>query len=322
VQGSARPSQSGSLLAEVTLLASLGVIWGITFPVSHLGVSAGANPFWLFVVDAGVATGVMAVVAAVLGGPRPGLRSALLSAGSGALLIGGINLPLFWGEQFATGGAASIVYACSPAVSFGVLLFLRHHTPLRGLQAIGLALGIMGVSVLALGAGGHAAISNPWAMGAFGLGATCQGIGAVLVGRLKPHGEDRWGQTYQFAGAAAAGGVVAVALAPAGGLPASPAVIGSVAYFALASLVLGYSIFFELIRRAGAVTANLVTFLNPIVAVAVGVVAFGEAFQSVELIGLGIVLAALALLQPTLRLPTRHGPGPDATSSAPAHPAS
>ena len=308
------------MLAEVSLLAALGVIWGITFPVSRLAVAAGGNPFWLFVADAGVATAVMAVIAAGLGGPRPGLRSALLSAASGALLIGGINLPLFWGEQFATGGAASIVYACSPAVSFGVLLLVRHHAPLRAVQAAGLALGIAGVSVLALGAGGHGAISNPWAMAAFGLGATCQGVGAVLVGRLKPHGEDRWGQTSQFAGAAVAGLVVATLLAPTGRIPATPAVIGSVAYFSLASLVLGYTIFFDLIRRAGAVTANLVTFLNPVVALAVGVVAFGEMFQSVELVGLGIVLLALVLLQPAFRFPTRRGPARAGPPSAPVDP--
>jgi len=97
-------------------------------------------------------------------------------------------------------------------------------------------------------------------------------------------------------------------------------VIGSVAYFSLASLVLGYTIFFDLIRRAGAVTANLVTFLNPVVALAVGVVAFGEMFQSVELVGLGIVLLALVLLQPAFRFPTRRGPARAGPPSAPVDP--
>lgn len=290
---------------SVALLVLLGVIWGVTFPVARWGIEAGASPFWLFAADALVATGAMAAVTLAARDARPPLADLGRSAAVGALLIGGINIPLFWGEQFATGGAASIVYATSPVISFVLLLLLRQQSHLRALQAVGLALGLTGVVVVGLAAGGSSAIASPAALAAFGIGAVCQGLGAVLIGRLRPDGEHRWGQTFEFAGAAAVGLLAAPLLAPGGGLGATFPVLASVAYVGLLSLVVGYTIFFELIRRSGAVTANLVTFLNPLVALAVGVIAFGEAFQDFEAVGLGIVLVALLLLQPAVRGPLR-----------------
>jgi len=79
-------------------------------------------------------------------------------------------------------------------------------------------------------------------------------------------------------------------------LPMNLDVLASLLFVSLASLVIGYTVFFELIRREGAVTANLVTFINPVVALVVGVIAFSEAFQAYEGVGLVLILAALVLL--------------------------
>jgi len=69
-----------------------------------------------------------------------------------------------------------------------------------------------------------------------------------------------------------------------------------VAYVGVASMAAGYAVFFDLIRHHGAVGANQVTFLNPVVAVVLGVVAFGEPFAVEEVAGLALILIALALV--------------------------
>ncbi len=283
------------------LLGTLGVVWGLTFPIARLGIVSGTDPFLLVALDGLLAAAVSLPFAVTSREARPPARRLAVSAALGALMIGGINLPLFWGERLATGGAASIVYATSPAISFGWLLLLRHGGPPRAAQIAALAAGLGGVLALSVGAGGGGPVSDPWVLGAFALGAVCQGTGAVLVGRLRPAGEGRWGQTCQFAGA---GAVSLVTVATAGALgivpiraPVGLAVVGSVLYVGLASMALGYGLFFEMIRRSGPVSANLVTFVNPVVALAAGVVAFGEAFRVPELAGLALVLAALTLLE-------------------------
>lgn len=284
----------------ISLLLGLGVLWGLTFPFSRLGIAGGGSPFVLVSINLFFATAVMVPVARFSRTPLPPRRALAQSLGIGALLIGGINLPLFWGEQFATGGAASIVYATAPAISLGILLVLG-TVRLRAVPAIALVLGLLGVIVLALAAGGKGPITNLWALGAFAIGAVCQGTGAVLIARLKPQGEDRWGQTFQFLGGGIAALVTLPFLARSFALPLNVDVVASILYLGLVSLVLGYTVFFELIRREGAVTANLVTFINPVVALVVGVVVFAEAFQGFEAVGLALILVALLLL----RLPAR-----------------
>ncbi len=295
-------------------LLVLGVLWGITFPVSRLGVAAGGNPFLLVTVDFAVAAVVTAPVAARYGGPRPSAAGLAVSAGVGALLIAGINLPLFWGERLATGGVASVVYATSPMLSLGFAALLGARERIGPGGAAALVLGLAGVLVLALAAGG-AAVTSPWGLVAFGLGATCQGAGAVGLVRLRPRGEGLWGATFQFLGGGAAALAAVAVLEPNLRLPAVAPVVGSVLYVGVVSMAIGYAIFFDLLRTRGPVGANQVTYLNPVVALAVGVVAFGEPFVPEEVIGLALILAALLVLQRTRRpsvnpdAPTVHATG-------------
>lgn len=314
VRAAAAPSGPSRLPS----LVLLGVLWGALFPITRLGVEAGANPFALVTVDFLLAAGTAFLLAVGLRAMRPSALSLLESAALGALMIGGINLPLFWGEQFATGGAAAIVYATSPGISLLVLLAAQRVPRPSAVRLGALALGLSGVLVLSLAAGSGGPITDGWGLAAFALGATCQGIGAVLISVRRPHGEERWGQAAQFSGAAAAGLATMGLLSAPFVVPTAEPVLLSIAYMGIVSLVIGYTLFFRLIRDAGPVAANLVTFLNPMVALALGVLAFGESFRAVEALGLLLVLAGLAVLErpePPPGQPAPRTPGPSSLGS-------
>ena len=289
--------RTGFSREDLALLVVLGIIWGATFPVARLGVAAGANPFLLVTLDMFLAAALMAALAVGRGAARPDDRSLLESVGLGALLIGGINLTLFWGEQFVTGGAASIVYATSPFISLFSALALGASPRGRAVPLVAPLVGLAGVVALAFTSSGTGVVTDPLGLAAFALGALCQGVGATLVGRARPHGEGTWGLSFQFLGA----GLVALVLLPLIGksysLPLGPATVGSILFLALLTLVSGYTIFYRLIRRVGPVRANVVTFLNPVFALVLGVAVFGESFQPYESLGLALVLVALVLLQ-------------------------
>jgi drug/metabolite transporter (DMT)-like permease len=282
-------------------LVVLGLIWGATFPIARVGINGGADPLLLVVLDLGLAAVVLAPLALATQTPWPSARSAVQSAGLGALLIGGINLPLYWGLRFATGGAASIVYATAPIVSLVVLRAIGSAGAIRRPQVAALALGLGGVVLLGLATTGGSLLTGLGAIAGFGLGAACQGVGAVLVGRTRPQGENAWGLTFQFVGAGAAALVVLPLLAPSLTFPLNAATLGSVAYVGLVTMVVGYTLFYRLIQGFGAVRANQVTFLNPVVALVAGVVAFGEGFQLLEAVALALIILALLLLQPSHR---------------------
>ena len=290
------PSSSG--IAELVLL---GVVWGATFPIARLGVDAGANPFLLVTLDLLIAAAVTALVAGARSASRPAFRYLGQSAGLGALLIGGINLPLYWGLRFATGSSAAIVYATAPIISLLVIRLIGPTVRIDWRQALALALGLGGVVLLGVGSTSVIGIAGVGALAAFALGAVCQGTGATLVGRARPQGEDPWGLTFQFLGAGVASLVVLLLVARSPALPLTLPVLGSMAYVGILAMAVGYFLFFDLVHRFGAVRANQVTFLNPVVALLVGVLVLGERFEPIEAVALALILVALLLLQPTSR---------------------
>ena len=135
--------------------------------------------------------------------------------------------------------------------------------------------------------------------------------------------------TFQFVGGGAVSLAVLAAIAPHLALPWGAPVLVSVVYVGVASMVVGYALFFDLIRRHGAVGANQVTFLNPVVALVLGVSAFAEPFAIEEAGGLALILLALALLhvpgrrlgQPEVPPGSPSGPRGTATGEAPPGPA-
>ncbi len=301
-----RDSFSSSGIAQ---LALLGAIWGVTFPIARVGVQAGADPVLLVALDLLLATAVMASAAAVTRTQLPHLREMAQSAGLGALLIGGINLTLYWGLQFATGGTASIVYATAPILSLVVLVILRAPVEIRLRQGAALAIGLGGVVLLGIATTQGSLVAGLGALAAFGLGAACQGTGAVLVARSRPHGENRWGLTSQFVGGAVAAFVLLPLLSRSPTLAISAATVGSIAFVGVVTMAFGYSLFFSMIQRFGAIRANQVTFLNPVVALVIGVFAFGEGFQPIEAVALACIVVALGLLQPRTK-PRPSAPSP------------
>jgi len=290
--------------SNLALLGLLGVLFGASFPFARLGVGAGANPFLLISLDLGLAAATMAFLSWATHDRRPAARELASSVGVGALLIGGINLTLFWGVQYASGGAAAIVYATAPLVSILAGLLLGNRAGLSLRESAALGLGLLGVVVLVLTSAGTGVLTDSWAIVAFGVGAACQGTGAVVLARIKPNGESRWGLTFEFLGAAFVAVTIAVLFSPHATLPAVPAVFESILFLVPGTLVGGYLIYHELVRRSGPVRANLVTYLNPVVALAIGLVVFREPFQPFELVGLAVILVALLLLQFPIRRPT------------------
>ncbi len=174
-------------------LLLLGVLWGATFPITRLGIEAGAPPFLLVTIVLFRAAAVTGVVAAVARDPFPSSKDLLLCLGIGAGVIGVANLTLFWGEQYSTGGIAAIVFATAPFISTVASFRPGTSVGLGPLQAAGPVLGLLGVVVLAVPSTGALVVSSGWGIGGLFVGAAAQGVRAVCVARWRPAGVDRDG---------------------------------------------------------------------------------------------------------------------------------
>jgi drug/metabolite transporter (DMT)-like permease len=72
--------------------------------------------------------------------------------------------------------------------------------------------------------------------------------------------------------------------------------LGGIAALGLLSTAVAYLLYFRLLARVGATNLLLVTFLLPVVALALGAAFLGERVPPIDLLGLALILAGLAAI--------------------------
>ncbi|MEJ1976202.1 MAG: DMT family transporter [Acetobacteraceae bacterium] len=167
------------------------------------------------------------------------------------------------------------------------------HERLSGGRVAGIGLGVAGVVV----------IMGPAALAGLGLSVLAQ---AAVIGASVSYGfANIFGRRLRAMPSlvAAAGQVTATAvmLAPIAlmvdrpwRLPAPAAhTWAALAGLAVFCTVVGYILFFAIIRRAGATNVSLVTLLIPVSAIVLGSVVLGEQVRPQHVAGMALILAGL-----------------------------
>jgi drug/metabolite transporter (DMT)-like permease len=211
-----------------------------------------------------------------------------------AIAIVGIVLPFLliaYGEQHITSSLAALLIAADPL--FIVLLALRFDPSERvsGARLIGLCIGFVGVAaLLGLNVGGDAlgVLGGTMVLGA----ALCYAASALMVKRL--------GSLAPIGGTSISLGVATLVLAPFAllnaptALPSGP-VLASLIALGVVCTALAYVIYFSLIVAAGATRAALITYVNPAVAVVLGVLILSEPITVGTVVGFALIIVGCAL---------------------------
>ena len=269
------------------LFALCSVIWGVPYLFIKIAVDSGLAPG--FVAWARVALGGLVLV------PFAARRGALrgLKGHAGPIVAytaTEIAIPFVLiavGEQHVSSSLAAILVATMPLLLALVSVWLSPADRPTGLRLVGLVIGLGGVvALLGLDVGGR---PNELFGAALVLGATlCYATAPLIVSRymtdLDPLGP-----------VAASLILATIALFPAaiGGWPhtmPSGAALISLAVLGVVCTALGLVIFFQLIGAAGASRASIITYVNPVVAVIVGVLALHEHVGVMSLVGLMLIL--------------------------------
>jgi drug/metabolite transporter (DMT)-like permease len=127
------------------------------------------------------------------------------------------------------------------------------------------------------------------------LGTTCWSLGTVLSRRVDiPHGPSGFGAEMLTAGVMALG--VSLVLGERWELPTSPRVWWAWVYLVLFGSVIAFSAYRFVVERVSPTLASTYAYVNPPVALFVGWWLGKESFSTNTLVGLPIVLGAVALL--------------------------
>ena len=283
---------------DVALLVALAVLWGSAYVAIREGIVAGASPFLYAGTRYALVAGLLALAAAARREPWPNRRSGLLSAlVGGTLIIGLYGMLLYWGEQFTTGGYASVLSGMGPILTVVFAYFLLPFERLSATAIVGIAVGFLGIMVLVLpsllaGVGGS--WEGPVAvMGAF----VVFPLGSVLLRRWGGGRQGTWQLSFQFGvGAGILGLAILLLPGPPERLPLTAAVWGPLLVLVVFSSLLGYVVYFRLHHQLGPGRANLVTYLLPLVGIGLGSGLYGEPITVWEVAGFLLVVTGLTLV--------------------------
>ncbi|HWL38485.1 MAG TPA: DMT family transporter [Frankiaceae bacterium] len=212
-----------------------------------------------------------------------------------ALFAAAIPFSLFsWGELHVTSALAGVYNATTPLFTVLVAIAVLPAERATRTRVVGLVLGTLGVVVVLgpwRGAGTNTVLGQ---LACLGAGAS-YGVGLVWVRRyVSPL---RLDVVVQTACQLTAAMVMLAVAAPFGGgdVDLTPRVLGAV--LALGALGTGVAliVYNSLIRDIGATGTSLVTFIVPVVAVALGAVALDEPVTWNLFAGAAVVIAGVRL---------------------------
>jgi drug/metabolite transporter (DMT)-like permease len=270
------------------LFIALCVIWGIPYLLIRVAVRELPPPSLVFLRTAPAAL-LLAPLALHRGELRP-----LVAHWRWVVAFSAAELAVPWlllshAEERLSSSLAGLLVATVPLI--GAVLYRAvgagEHFDARRL--IGLFIGFVGVAALV---GMDTSGTDPLAVGQVLVVSLGYAIGALIISK-------RLADLPTLGVVTASLALTAVGFAPAGllAMPASMSAqtLGAVVTLALVCTALAFLLFFALVREVGPSRSTVVAYVNPLVAVLLGVALLGEPFTLGMAVGMPLILVGSVL---------------------------
>src|SRR3954454_23227560 len=266
--------------------AAMSLIWGVPYLFIKVAVDDGVSPAFLSFARVVIAA---VVLLALAGRTVRSLRGRWVWVAAYAVVEIALPFPLIAaGEQRVSSSLAAILIACVPLLV--AVLAIRFDAAERGtgLRLVGLLIGLAGVVALV---GIDVAGNTDELIGTalIVLAAAGYAVGPLVL-------KSRLGGLDSRAAMGAGLLLAAIRLAPSAlstapsSLPSGDALL-SIAVLGLVCTALAFVVFSVLIREVGPGRALVITYVNPVVAVGLGVAILGERPGAGAVAGLLLILA-------------------------------
>lgn len=265
------------------LFAALCLIWGLPYLFIRVAVEQLDPATLVFLRTAGAAAILLPVAL------RRGLGRAILRRWRPVLLFAAVELMVPWlllgdAERKVSSSLAGLLVATVPLISVLLTRLSGQANPMTGRRLVALLIGVAGVVCLVgldLGRIDLTAVAELFLVGlgyAAGPLVLTRGLAglpgvAVMAGAMT---------------VTAAAYLPAVLVSPPTRLSAQT--VASVVVLAVVCTALGFVVFFELISVIGPTRCTVVTYVNPAVAVLLGVAVLGERVTAGMLVGFPLIL--------------------------------
>ncbi|MFT3791671.1 MAG: drug/metabolite exporter YedA [Rudaea sp.] len=273
------------------LLALVGVyvIWGSTYYGLRVALT-GFPPFALAAIRFVIAGGLLYALLRWRGGAAPTRRQWFNCLVTGTLLLGIGNGGVCYAEQTVASGIAAVAVA-SAALFMAIVAGWYGQWPNR-MEWVGLVIGFVGIVVLNLGgelrgspAGAFALVLSPvaWAFGS--VWSKHQGMPEPMMSAA----------AQMLAGSVPLAVVSFFSGEHFSAVPDSTS-MAAMAYLVVFGSLLGFSAYIYLLHHTRPALASSYAYVNPPVAVLVGVLFGGEAVSNLDIIGTIVIVAGVAAI--------------------------
>jgi drug/metabolite transporter (DMT)-like permease len=284
----------GRLIGGFLLLT---LIWGTTWAAIRIGLD-GVPPFTGVAVRFAIAGTLLLALALALGVPLGrGRHEKALWLANGILSFCLSYAIIYWSEQHIPSGLAAVLFATNPLFVAVLAHFLLAGERLAAAAVAGLVLGFAGVAVIY--SDDLSLLGGPQVRLAALVMLVSPLVSAVATVAIK-----RWGRDVHPLSLSAVPmliaslvmGAVALIVERHRPLVFDARSVGALLYLAILGSAVTFTVYYWLLARVTATRLALLSYLIPIVAVAVGAAAFDEPLRPRLLAGSALVLAGVVIV--------------------------
>ena len=223
-------------------------------------------------------------------------RDALLTYLAGGLGIWGAMTSVYWGAQHIPSGLVSVIFGLSPVVTALMAAIWLDERALTPFRLLGMALGLAGLALI-FGHSAELGINAAWGIAAVLLSVHIHAASSVWVKRIgsKMHPLETTTGSMLLAVPL----FILSWLFSDGRLPAAlPAhALWSIVYLGVVGSVLGFVLYYYVLRQVQASRVALIALMTPVVALILGQWLNEEIIGTREWLGTLIILAGLAVFE-------------------------
>ena len=297
------PMSQSSVADRQSLVLAYGawivicIVWGTTYLAIRVALES--VPVALVGGLRFTAAGLIMVAALrVTGQPLPSPRTWGAIALSGFLLLVVGNGAVVWAEQYVASGLAAVIVAMIPFWTV-VVEAVRGGERTTVRTWVGLAVGFAGIVVLVWPELFTDASGNRFVAGVIALQLACAGwaVGTSFTKRNVRSPSPAATSAMQML----AGGLIFLTIATAAGewseLAFTVRSASAILYLVIFGSIVAFSAYVYALKHLPIATVSLYSYVNPLIAVALGTVLLSEPFSSRTLVASALVFAGIAVVR-------------------------